>query len=356
MKERKDEKMKKIASALASLMILASAAAIAPVTASADSLVAFEIGTAATTGAVSDGKLVQEETVLVPVSVTENVGMTTFLLEFANDGNFEVINATSDFGKGGDFKKLGSFTWNPEAQRVLWIEGSCRDTELCGIIANLEVVIPSGTPVGKYEISFNGDETQLTNADFDSLEYTLTSGYIEVGGDETSNPAEPQQTTAATQAPQPPATQAPAVTTTKAPVTQAPVVTTKAPSTTKAAETTTSRKNQAAPAETVGATSKPVAETVLESTDALSTAISSDSTDTSVSETTDISETSEATVSSGNASAKPSNNSNKNNNKNNVSKTDKSPSTGATGVVIPSILLAASSVGVVIAASKKKKK
>lgn len=354
--------MKKIASAIASLMILASASAIAPVTASADSLVAFEIGTASTTGAVSDGKLVQEETVLVPLNVTENVGMTTFLLEFANDGNFELINATSDFGKGGDFKKLGSFTWNPEAQRVLWMEGSCRDTDLCGIIANLEVVIPSGTPVGKYEISFNEEEIQLTNSEFDSLEYTLTSGYIEVGGGEASAPAEePQQTApAVTQAPQPPATQAP-VTTTKAPVTttKAPVTTTKSASSTKASsdvkEEVTSRKNQAAPAENAAAsTSKSAAETALEVTDALSTEISSDSTDVSAESTADISETSETAVSGGNASAKPSGNSN--NNKINVSKTDKSPSTGATGVVIPSILLAASSVGVVIAASKKKKK
>lgn len=340
--------MKKFIAAIASLMVLTSVSAIAPLSVSADSVVAFEIGTVSTTGAVSDGKLVQEETVTVPVRVTENVGMTTFLLEFTQDSNIEIISFDSK--KDDTEFTSGAFTKNIDALRVLWIDNSCSDVSLCGLLMNIQVKVPAGTPVGKYEVGFNESETQLTNVNFDSLEYTLTSGYIEVGGDSSSNPSSPQ-TPATTQAPQPVVTQAP--------VTNAPEpVVTQAPAATKAPTVSTAKPQAANPTTDAAANiaeSETVSKTTLETTD--ETAITSSAASTDI--TSESIAESDVTANTSGSSAKPSNNNNNtaNGNKNNtVTKTDKSPSTGATGVVIPSILLAASAVGVVAAASKKKKK
>ena len=341
--------MKKFIAAIASLMVLTSVSAIAPLSVSADSVVAFEIGTVSTTGAVSDGKLVQEETVTVPVRVTENVGMTTFLLEFTQDSNIEIISFDSK--KDDTEFTSGAFTKNVDALRVLWIDNSCSDVSLCGLLMNIQVKVPAGTPVGKYEVGFNESETQLTNVNFDSLEYTLTSGYIEVGGDSSSNPSSSPQTPATTQAPQPVVTQAP--------VTNAPEpVATQAPAATKAPTVSTAKPQAANPATDAAANiaeSETGSETTLETTD--ETAITSSAASTDI--TSESIAESDVTANTSGSSAKPSNNNNNtaNGNKNNtVTKTDKSPSTGATGVVIPSILLAASAVGVVAAASNKKKK
>lgn len=195
--------MKKFISVMASAVMLTCFSAF-PLTAHADYGITFEAGTVSTSGAVENGVLVQEETVTVPIRVTENQGVTTFLLEFTQDSNIEIISEKisakeSDFTSNG---VNGSFMWNINALRLLWTENSCNDTNICGLVANLEVKVPAGTPEGKYEIGFNGEEIQVTNSNFDSIEFTVVPGYVEVGGNSANNtPAQTEpvaiQTTAA---------------------------------------------------------------------------------------------------------------------------------------------------------------
>lgn len=331
--------MKKIVSVLASIMALAVGSAAMAVTASAETGVAFEVGTVSTAGAIADGKLVQEELVLLPVKITENQGVTAFLLQFTQDSNIEVTSAKT---RGLDYSQSGAFTWNVNNRCLLWSENACQDTTVCGTVVNLEIKIPAGTPEGRYEIGFEESGIQVTNTNFDSMEYTLTAGYVEVGGGNASQNPPPVVTEApVTQAPKP-------AVVTKAPVkaTQPPVTSAVEPDVTKAGDGTA--ENAAGAAEnqqTVTAAVSDVTVTAVsgseETTDTDSTAVTGSAVVSGTDETTTT------------KAVSPSNNSKNNKSSSSANKkTSDSPSTGVAGVAVPAALLAVSIAG--IAASKKK--
>lgn len=336
---------KKLISVLASIMILSAGSTSMALTASADTGVAFEVAKISTAGTITDGKLAQEEIVKVPVTITENKGVTAFLLEFTQDSNIEILAAKN---KNSDYTDVGTFTWNVNALCLLWSENSCLDSVECGTVVELEVKVPAGTPVGTYEIGFNESEIQVTNTTFDSIEYTLTSGYVQVGGDSANNPVVETQAPVVTEAP-PAATQAPA--------TQAPVKATQPPAratapaaaeeTTTTTVATTSTANSAVDATT--AVSAPV-NTVTENT-----AVSGTGSGNIVTGNADSVQANETTTTASDKKNSSASNNSSKSSSSSANKTSDSPSTGVNGVVVPAVLLAVSTLGVIIASKKKNK-
>ncbi len=362
--------MKKLISVIASVMMIASLG-VSSVTASADEGVAFEVTKVSTVGEIADGVLVNEETVTVPVVITKNQGSTAFLLEFNHDSAIEVTGISYS---NSEYKKAGQFSWNIKALCLLWSENLCQDTTVCGTVAELEFKVPAGTPVGQYEIAFTESEIQLTNSNFDSIEYTLTPGYIAVGGEVTDNPVTTEMpvitetpiiTTVIQETPKP------KVTTTEAPVTtpKTPTTTTKAPvkatqpkaTTTAKVEETTKKPATTTVVKAETSTQKTEQkETVAETVKAIETTVASE---TSFAEGTlsgiAVAESEEITVTTTISNDEVENSvakeiSSKSSTK--VDKTSNSPSTGVASIVVPSVLLAISTGGVVVAAKSKKKK
>lgn len=362
---------KKFISSAAAVAMLACISA-APLSVSAEnSKVQFEIGTISTVGEIRDGVLVNEESVLVPVDITENEGVATFMLEFTLDSNFEVtgfITRQSELPDGG-------FMNNKNALRILWTQNSCEDIYTCGNVLNLRITVPAGTPVGQYEVGFNSDEIQLTNSNFESLDVTLVPGYINVGGDpQNDSPVitEPAVTN-------PPETQAPpAVQTTQnvpapannaggvnapqkdpqsttvnnnadnaaAPVaTSAPVNSNNNNSATSAADsnvsqavTTTAAANGNSVSDAGGVSSQSGASVTGDDFESAGSSSSADSKNNSNSSSAD-----KSSASSKSSSAS-------------TNKTSNSPSTGAGGIAIAGVVLTISAVGAVAAYKVKKNK
>lgn len=359
--------MKKFISAIASAVMFACFSAM-PLTAHADYGVTFEAGQVSTTGAVSNGVLEQDEIVKVPINITENQGVTSFLIEFSHDSNIQIINdkvkATESDFVSDTFN--GSFMWNLDALRLLWTEMECKDVDVCGLVVNLEVKVPAGTPVGKYEIGFNAPELQVTNSNFDSIEYTLIPGYVEVVGNSAENP--PAQTEPAQTEPEktePPATQAAdtqPVTTTRPPSAQAPANTTKAVETTKAETTAANSVTTNAPANTdksVTTTTKTDNAVTVTQTDAdgniVTLAVSDTSSDTFSSDTAADSKSSENTD---NSDSEKSESKSDTTSKSSSDKKKNSPSTGISSgeIAVIGVVLTVSAAGAVIAFKSRKGK
>lgn len=353
--------MKKILSVLASLAVIAAGSSSMALTASADADVVFEVSTVSTVGEVADGVLVNDETVRVPVNVTQNVGLTAFLLEFTQADGIQIITKgqpglPKTATEGSVFKGIGSFLWNLDSRCLLWSESSCSDTDNCGLVITLDVNVPAGTPVGTYEIGFEESTIQVTNTNFDSLEFSLVPGGIEVGGDPSQNPPAPVETEAP-----PVVTQAPETTKLPTKATQPAKETTAAPAKQTEAAAVTTKKSGAAPAaDTSAATaSSGVAETALQTNSenaALTTTVEENAVTGNVS---DVKSSESAAAAGGSSSKKDSKSDSKKNDnsskKSSANKTSDSPSTGVKGIALPAAFLAVSTVGV-IAASKTKKK
>ncbi len=354
--------MKKILSVLASLAVIAAGSSSMALTASADADVVFEVSTVSTVGEVADGVLVNDETVRVPVNVTQNVGLTAFLLEFTQADGIQIITKgqpglPKTATEGSVFKGIGSFLWNLDSRCLLWSESSCSDTDNCGLVITLDVNVPAGTPVGTYEIGFEESTIQVTNTNFDSLEFSLVPGGIEVGGDPSQNPP----ATVETEAP-PVVTQAPETTKLPTKATQPAKETTAAPAKQTEAAAVTTRKSGAAPAaDTSAATasSGAAAETALQTNSenaALTTTVEENAV---TGNTSDVKSSESAAAAGGSSSKKDSKSDSKKSDnsskKSSANKTSDSPSTGVKGIALPAAFLAVSTVGV-IAASKTKKK
>lgn len=353
--------MKKILSVLASLAVIAAGSSSMALTASADADVVFEVSTVSTVGEVADGVLVNDETVRVPVNVTQNVGLTAFLLEFTQADGIQITTPGPNLKKvtteGSVFKGIGSFLWNLDSRCLLWSESSCSDTDNCGLVITLDVNVPAGTPVGTYEIGFEESTIQVTNTNFDSLEFSLVPGGIEVGGDTSQNPPAP----VVTEAP-PVVTQAPETTKLPTKATQPAKETTAAPAKQTEAAAVTTKKSGAAPAaDTSAATASSGAatETALQTNSenaALTTTVEENAVTGNVS---DVKSSESAAATGGSSSKKDSKSDSKKNDnsskKSSANKTSDSPSTGVKGIALPAAFLAVSTVGV-IAASKTKKK
>lgn len=353
--------MKKILSVLASLAVIAAGSSSMALTASADADVVFEVSTVSTVGEVADGVLVNDETVRVPVNVTQNVGLTAFLLEFTQADGIQIITKgqpglPKTATEGSVFKGIGSFLWNLDSRCLLWSESSCSDTDNCGLVITLDVNVPAGTPVGTYEIGFEESTIQVTNTNFDSLEFSLVPGGIEVGGDPSQNPP----ATVETEAP-PVVTQAPETTKLPTKATQPAKETTAAPAKQTEAAAVTTRKSGAAPAaDTSAATaSSGAAETALQ-TNSENAALTTTVEETAVTGNVSDVKSSESAAAAGSSSSKKdsksdSKKSDNSSKKSSANKTSDSPSTGVKGIALPAAFLAVSTVGV-IAASKTKKK
>lgn len=352
--------MKKILSVLASLAVIAAGSSSMALTASADAGVVFEVSTVSTVGEVADGVLVNDETVRVPVNVTQNEGLTAFLLEFTQADGIQITTTGPNLKKvtteGSVFKGIGSFLWNLDSRCLLWSESSCSDTDNCGLVITLDVNVPAGTPVGTYEIGFEESTIQVTNTNFDSLEFSLVPGGIEVGGDPSQNPPAP----VVTEAP-PVVTQAPETTKLPTKATQPAKETTAAPAKQTESAAVTTKKSGAAPAADTSAApaSSGAAETALQTSDenaALTTTVEENAVTGGASDV----KSSESVAAAGGSSSKQDSKSDskKNDNsskKSSANKTSDSPSTGVKGIALPAAFLAVSTVGV-IAASKTKKK
>ena len=353
--------MKKILSVLASLAVIAAGSSSMALTASADADVVFEVSTVSTVGEVADGVLVNDETVRVPVNVTQNVGLTAFLLEFTQADGIQITTTGPNLKKvtteGSVFKGIGSFLWNLDSRCLLWSESSCSDTDNCGLVITLDVNVPAGTPVGTYEIGFEESTIQVTNTNFDSLEFSLVPGCIEVGGDPSQNPPAPAETEAP-----PVVTQAPETTKLPTKATQPAKETTAAPAKQTESAAVTTKKSGAAPAaDTSAATasSGAAAETALQTNSenaALTTTVEENAVTGNVS---DVKSSESAAAAGGSSSKKDSKSDSKKSDnsskKSSANKTSDSPSTGVKGIALPAAFLAVSTVGV-IAASKTKKK
>lgn len=353
--------MKKILSVLASLAVIAAGSSSMALTASADADVVFEVSTVSTVGEVADGVLVNDETVRVPVNVTQNVGLTAFLLEFTQADGIQIITKgqpglPKTATEGSVFKGIGSFLWNLDSRCLLWSESSCSDTDNCGLVITLDVNVPAGTPVGTYEIGFEESTIQVTNTNFDSLEFSLVPGGIEVGGDPSQNPSAPVQTEAP-----PVVTQAPETTKLPSKATQPAKETTAAPAKQTESAAVTTKKSGAAPvADTSAATaSSGTAETALQ-TNSENAALTTTVEENAVTGNASDVKSSESAVAAGGSSSKKdsksdSKKSDNSSKKSSANKTSDSPSTGVKGIALPAAFLAVSTVGV-IAASKTKKK
>ena len=352
--------MKKILSVLASLAVIAAGSSSMALTASADADVVFEVSTVSTVGEVADGVLVNDETVRVPVNVTQNVGLTAFLLEFTQADGIQITTTGPNLKKvtteGSVFKGIGSFLWNLDSRCLLWSESSCSDTDNCGLVITLDVNVPAGTPVGTYEIGFEESTIQVTNTNFDSLEFSLVPGGIEVGGDPSQNPPAPVETEAP-----PVVTQAPETTKLPTKATQPAKETTAAPAKQTESAAVTTKKSGAAPvADTSAATaSSGTAETALQTNSenaALTTTVEENAVTGNAS---DVKSSESAAAAGGSSSKKDSKSDSKKSDnsskKSSANKTSDSPSTGVKGIALPAAFLAVSTVGV-IAASKTKKK
>ncbi len=352
--------MKKILSVLASLAVIAAGSSSMALTASADAGVVFEVSTVSTVGEVADGVLVNDETVRVPVNVTQNEGLTAFLLEFTQADGIQ-ITTTGQPGlkktatEGSVFKGIGSFLWNLDSRCLLWSESSCSDTDNCGLVITFDVNVPAGTPVGTYEIGFEESTIQVTNTNFDSLEFSLVPGGIEVGGDPSQNPPAPVETEAP-----PVVTQAPETTKLPTKATQPAKDTTAAPAKQTESAAVTTKKSGAAPAADTSAApaSSGAAETALQTSDenaALTTTVEENAVTGGASDV----KSSESAAAGGSSSKQDSKSDSKKNDnsskKSSANKTSDSPSTGVKGIALPAAFLAVSTVGV-IAASKTKKK
>lgn len=352
--------MKKILSVLASLAVIAAGSSSMALTASADAGVVFEVSTVSTVGEVADGVLVNDETVRVPVNVTQNEGLTAFLLEFTQADGIQITTTGPNLKKvttdGSVFKGIGSFLWNLDSRCLLWSESSCSDTDNCGLVITLDVNVPAGTPVGTYEIGFEESTIQVTNTNFDSLEFSLVPGGIEVGGDPSQNPPAP----VVTEAP-PVVTQAPETTKLPTKATQPAKETTAAPAKQTESAAVTTKKSGAAPAADTSAApaSSGAAETALQTSDenaALTTTVEENAVTGGAS---DVKSSESAAAAGGSSSKQDSKSDSKKNDnsskKSSANKTSDSPSTGVKGIALPAAFLAVSTVGV-IAASKTKKK
>lgn len=352
--------MKKILSVLASLAVIAAGSSSMALKASADAGVVFEVSTVSTVGEVADGVLVNDETVRVPVNVTQNEGLTAFLLEFTQADGIQITTTGPNLKKvtteGSVFKGIGSFLWNLDSRCLLWSESSCSDTDNCGLVITLDVNVPAGTPVGTYEIGFEESTIQVTNTNFDSLEFSLVPGGIEVGGDPSQNPPAPVETEAP-----PVVTQAPETTKLPSKATQPAKDTTAAPAKQTESAAVTTKKSGAAPAADTSAApaSSGAAETALQTSDenaALTTTVEENAVTGGAS---DVKSSESAAAAGGSSSKQDSKSDSKKNDnsskKSSANKTSDSPSTGVKGIALPAAFLAVSTVGV-IAASKTKKK
>lgn len=340
--------MKKLLSVLASIAVIAAGSASMTLTASADAGVVFEVGNVSTAGEIADGVLVNDETVLVPVNVTENQGFTAFLLEFTQADGIQITEKQS---QDSVYRGIGSYYWNIDALCLLWTENSCQDTGECGLVVNLVVNVPAGTPVGTYDIGFEESTVQVTNTNFDTLEFSLISGSVQVGGDPSQNP--------------PVVTEAPEIVTQASETTRLPAKATQpAPKVTSAPEkqtetAVTTVKPAAAPA----ADSSAVQTTVLENVTAVSTAADENTAtvNTTAEETaatgnsSDVKSSESVAAADGSSSETDSKKDNSSSKKSSANKTSDSPSTGVKGIALPAAFLAVSTVGVV-AASKIRKK
>lgn len=362
---------KKFISSAAAVAMLACISA-APLSVSAENpKVQFEIGTISTVGEIRDGVLVNEESVLVPVDITENEGVATFMLEFALDNNFELtafITKQCELPGGG-------FTYNKEALRILWTQNSCEDVNTCGNVLNLKITVPAGTPAGQYEIGFNGDEIQLTNSNFESLDVTLVPGYINVGGDpQNDSPVitEPAVTN-------PPETQAPpAVQTTQNVPANHPADAGGVNAPQKDPQSTTVLDNAAAaaPAATsapVNSNNNPAVSSAADSNVSQTVTTTAAANGNSASDTDAVSSQSGAAATGDNSESAGSSSSAESKNNSNSSSADKSsassksssastnktsnsPSTGAGGIAVAGVVLTISAVGAVAAYKVKKNK
>lgn len=341
--------MKKILSILASIAVIAAGSASMTLTASADAGVVFEVGNVSTVGEIADGVLVNDETVVVPVNVTENQGFTAFLLEFTQADDIQVTDRKS---KDSVYRGAGTYTWNPDALCLLWTENSCQDTNECGLVANLIVTVPAGTPVGTYEIGFEESTVQVTNTNFDSLEFSLIPGGVQVGGDPSQNPP------VVTEAPET-VTQAPETTKLPAKATQPAPKVTSAPEKQTEAAVTTVKPGAAAPANDNSAAQTTVLENapaVSTAADEIAAAVNTTAEETAVTGNASDVKSSESAAAANNSSSKTdSKKDNSSSKKSSANKTSDSPSTGVKGIALPAAFLAVSTVGV-IAASKIRKK
>lgn len=355
---------KKFISSAAAVAVLACISA-APLSVSAEnSKIQFEIGTVSTTGEIRDGVLVNEESVLVPVDITENEGVATFMLEFTLDSNLQLtafITKQCELPGGG-------FTHNKDALRILWTEGSCQDVYTCGNVLNLKLTVPAGTPVGQYEIGFNGDEIQLTNSNFESMDVNLISGYVNVGGDpqnDTPVITEP----AVTNPPETPAP-APAVQTTQNVPSKVPADAGGVNAPQKDPQTTTVDDN-AAPAATSAPNnnnnssntsaadsnvSQAVTTTAAAGGNSAADAVSSQTDAAAVTGDNSAEVSSSSTADSKNDSKSSSNDKSSASSKTSSAsnKTSNSPSTGAGGIAVAGVVLTISAVGAVAAYKAKK--
>jgi len=348
--------MKKILSILASLAVIAAGSSSMALTASADAGVVFEVSTVSTVGEIADGVLVNDETVVVPVNVTQNEGFTAFLLEFTQADGIQITDKKT---KDSVYRGTGTYTWNINSLCLLWTDERCMDSNELGLVTNLIVNVPAGTPVGTYEIGFEESTIQVTNTNFDSLEFSLVPGGIEVGGDPSQNPPAPVETEAppvVTQAPEttklPSKATQPAKDTTAAPAkqTDAAAVTTKKSGAAPAADTSAAPASSGAAAETALQTNAENA--ALTTTVAEETAVTGSDSDVKSSESAAAAGGSSSSDKSSAADSKKNDNSSK---KSSANKTSDSPSTGVKGIALPAVFLAASTAGV-IAASKIRKK
>ncbi len=352
--------MKKIISAIMSVLMLTSI--ISTVTVSAETHITFEVAQVSATGEIKDGVLVNEEVVTVPVEISQNNGITAFLLDFACDENLTVKKARfSD----SVFRPIGAFTWNIDELCLLWSENKCQDTRDTGLVINLEVVVPAGTPVGTYEIGFDEGESEVTNTNFDAIEFVLIPGHVQVGGESSENPVVTEEQVTeevTTKATTKETTEVTTKATTKATTRVTTEATTKEKDVTETKVTTTKNNNATKPMETT--TTKYVTTTTDE---IVTTELSDDESNdvivvTSVVEVSGevvatLEETEEVVDSTTTKLVSNKENSKSNSKKNSTitDKTDNSPSTGVASVVIPAVLLVVSTGGVVVASKSKKK-
>lgn len=158
---------------LAFLLMLIMLLSLISVTAFAADGVAFQVDTSGITGAVNPG-----DTITVPIKITANPGITMVNFDPVYPSEiFESVAVTGNAEFGGSFSLNGTKTsWEADDGTV--------NNENTGLFATISLTVKSDA-VGTATISLKGsisEEIDITNADYDTVEYTVTPGTVTIAG------------------------------------------------------------------------------------------------------------------------------------------------------------------------------
>ena len=114
------------------------------------------------------------ETVVIPITVSDNPGFSAFRFGFKYDGSvLSVVSASASESLGG----RSEFKTN-----LVWLSSS--DYNENGQIASVEVRIDGNAPAGVYPFSITCDKGDLSNHAEDDVPLTLIPGFVKVDSGE----------------------------------------------------------------------------------------------------------------------------------------------------------------------------